>query len=287
VRAARRLFAREGVGCVVALGGWPCAPAAWAARRAGVPLAFLVPDAVPGLVVRRLARRAGRLYLADERARAALGAHPGVRVTGPLLRSAALRVRRDPGALGLEPGRRTLFVTGGSLGAAALDERWLLGLEAAVLREPSLTGRLQVLHSVGRGGEDVAARYRRLGVRHRVTPFVQDMGAAYGTADLVLCRAGAGTCAELAAARAPAVLVPYPHHADRQQFHNAAPLVEAGAVVLVEQEALDPAAVQREVLARLFDEPALQGMRAAFPAAPRGGVAETAGDLVRFLGWGD
>jgi len=117
-------------------------------------------------------------------------------------------------------------------------------------------------------------------------PFVADMGAAYGTADLVLCRAGANTCAELRATHTPAVLVPYPHHADRQQFENAAPLVEAGAAVLVEQAALSPEAVAREVLARLEAPDALATMRTALPAAPIDAATETAADLVRFLEWG-
>jgi len=123
VRAARALVEDEGIGAVVALGGWPCAPAAWACRGAGVPLVFLVPDAVPGFVVRKLARRAGRIYLADARAAHHLAEHPGLQVTGPLLRAEALAVRRDPTLFGLHENRRTLFVTGGSLGAQRLDAR--------------------------------------------------------------------------------------------------------------------------------------------------------------------
>ena len=285
VRAARQLFEARGVGCLVALGGWPSAPAAWAARGAGVPLIFLVPDAVPGVVVRKLARRAQRIYLADERAATHLPGHPGLQVSGPLLRRQALDLRRDAAAFDLDPALRTLFVTGGSLGAEGLYERFLAGLEAALEGDPGLRQRLQILHSVGRAGGGAAERYARLGLRHHVTDYVHDMGAAYGTADLVLCRAGANTCAEIAATRTPAVFVPYPHHPDRQQFLNAAPWVEAGAARLIEQEYLTPQAVRVEVLDLVLEVRATDAMRAAFPPAPPSAATETAVDLVRFLEW--
>ena len=285
VRTARQALDAMKPEAVVALGGWPCAPVAWAAKGAGVPLVFLVPDAVPGLVVRKLAGRAGRIYAADPRATEALAGHPGVVVTGPLLRKAALDVRRVPEQLGLDADKRTLFVTGGSLGAQRLYERFLAGLEAAVAADAELPKRLQILHAVGTSGSDAAAVYARLGLTHAVVPFVHDMGAAYGTADLVLCRAGASTCAELAATATPAVLVPYPHHADRQQFRNAAPLVEAGGAEVIEQETLDPAAVAARVLALVEDEARLAAMRAALAGGTEDAATVVADDLGRFLGW--
>ncbi len=287
VRAARRALEELAPAALIALGGWPCAPAAWAARRAGVPLVFLVPDAVPGMVVRKLQRRAERIYLADPRASAALGtsaADPRVVVTGPFLRPGAVATRRDPEAFGLHAGRRTLFVTGGSLGAERLYERFLDGLAAAVTADPGLAERIQVLHATGKTGLDAAARYAALGIPAHVVPFVHDMGAAYGTADLVLCRAGAGTCAELQATATPAVLVPYPHHADRQQFRNAEPLVASGGARLVEQASFDAAAVGA-LLRDLEDAEALAAMRAALSGDAQDGTAAAVADLSRFLGW--
>ncbi|MDA1196266.1 MAG: UDP-N-acetylglucosamine--N-acetylmuramyl-(pentapeptide) pyrophosphoryl-undecaprenol N-acetylglucosamine transferase, partial [Planctomycetota bacterium] len=214
-----------------------------------------------------------------------LGEHAGVRVTGPLLRAGACATRRDPAHFGLRPDRRTLLVTGGSLGSERLYERFLDGLEAALAADPARAERIQILHATGATGLDPAARYAALGLTHAVVPFIHDMGAAYGSADLVLCRAGASTCAELLATRTPAVLVPYPHHADRQQFENAAPLVAAGGAVVVEQEALTPAGVAREVLDRLEDPAALAAMRAGLSANSTDASGETADDLIRFLGW--
>ncbi len=281
---ARRLLSKERPGCVVALGGWPCAPAALAARMKRVPLVLLVPDRVPGLVARRIAPWAGRIYASDPGARRALGESKAVRVTGPLLRDDVQAGVRDPEAFGLEPGRRTLFVTGGSLGSRALNKRFLAGLEAALEADPDFRTRIQILHSTGADGESVVRRYDALGVLHCVVPFVQEMGAAYATADLVLARAGANTCAELQATATPCVLVPYPHHPDRQQFLNAEPLVAAGGARLIEEAVLDAERI-REVLGLLEDPEALARMRTALRNGQADAAAETAEDLVRFLNW--
>src|SRR5687768_812266 len=172
--------------------------------------------------------------------------------------------RRDPARFGLDTGRRTLLVVGGSLGAQGLNARARSGLLAAVAERAGLASRIQVLHSTGTAEEATLARadYERAGLVHRVVPFIAEMGEALATADLVLCRGGAATLAEIAALRRPAVVVPYPHHADRQQFANAEPLVEAGQAVVVEEGALDAATFGREVVDRLLDDRALGAMSA-------------------------
>jgi UDP-N-acetylglucosamine--N-acetylmuramyl-(pentapeptide) pyrophosphoryl-undecaprenol N-acetylglucosamine transferase len=247
----RRLH-RERPEAVLALGGWPCVPASLAALAAGVPLTLLASDATPGLVVRALAPFARRCYLAQAEATRALG-RARTRVTGPVLRAELLEARRDPERLGLERDRLTLFVVGGSLGALGLNRAVAAGLSAAVEAEPALSERLQVLHAVGQAGEGVAEAYARVGLVARVVPFVTDVGTAYRSADLVVSRAGALTCAELEALGVPAVLVPYPHHADRQQFRNAEPLARRGAALLVEEAQLTPEVVRTSVVGLLLD----------------------------------
>ena len=284
---ARRLLRRESVDCLVALGGWPCAPATVAARWTKTPIVFLVADAVPGLVVRKLGRWAGRLYLASEAARPSLEPHAGLRVPGPLLRDLVRGGRRAPEGFGLEEGRRTLLVTGGSLGARGLNERFLAGFEQALTEQPALRDSVQVLHSAGADASAAAALYRRLGVVHHVAPYIEDMGRAYATADLALARAGASTCAELEATTLPTVFVPYPHHADRQQFLNAQPLVERGAARLIEETDLSPETVRAAVLGLLADGEALAGMRAAFSPDVPDARAAAADDLIRFLEVGE
>lgn len=127
-----------------------------------------------------------------------------------------------------------LLVLGGSLGARALNEV----VPAAVANLPH---RPEVWHQAGsRLIDEARGHYRTAGVTARVEPFIDDMAAAYGWADLVICRAGALTVAELAAAGVGAVLVPYPHAVDDHQTRNAAYLADAGAAVVVQQRELTP-----------------------------------------------
>lgn len=283
VARAWRLLGRVRPGVVVGLGGWPCVPAALAARLRGIPLVLIASDAMPGAAVRRLAAIATRVYVAQAQAARGLRAGTDVLVTGPIVRAEIGRATPTPAAFGLRADRLTLFVTGGSLGAKALNERIARGLEAAVRADPELTGRLQVLHSVGRSEAGVGAAYERAGLTHHVTSFIQDMGTAYATADLVLCRAGAQTCHELEAAGRPAVLVPYPHHADRQQFENAGPLVARGGAALVEEHELDEHGVRTRVVDLLLDTAHCRTMAEAMRGAGAPASASIVEDLVRFL----
>jgi UDP-N-acetylglucosamine--N-acetylmuramyl-(pentapeptide) pyrophosphoryl-undecaprenol N-acetylglucosamine transferase len=286
VLEAHAALRRARPAAVVALGGWPCAPAALAALLSRVPLALLAADAVPGAVVRRLARHAGRTYVATPDAARSLGGAPGVRVVGRLVRPDVLCGRRDPTRFGLEAGRVTLYVVGGSLGARRLNAAAVEGLAVAISRRPGLARRVQVLHSTGAADRaSVESAYRDLGVMARVEAFVEDVGDALATADLVLCRGGASTVAELEATGRPAVVVPYPHHADRQQWRNAQPLVARGAAVLVEEEALTADAFDREVVGLLLDGQRRASMEEAAAAArpASDAAALLASDLVRFI----
>ena len=142
-----------------------------------------------------------------------------------------------------------LLVLGGSLGAGALNE----AVPAALGQWRQDECPLSVWHQTGaKTHAETLRRYTDYELtdkaRYRIDPFIDDMAAAYTWADLVLCRAGASTVNELAAARLPAVLVPYPHHRDRQQLHNARWLCAAGAARLLEQSRLTAAALGRCLL---------------------------------------
>lgn len=286
VLAAVALLRRERPVAVVGLGGWPCVPGSLAALLTGTPLALITSDVRPGLVVRLLAPLARRVYVAQAPAAAALGRRllpsprPRVRVTGVIVRPQVVEARREPEALGLSPALPTLFVVGGSLGAQGLNAAVVAGLSAAVRADPGLPGRMQVLHSTGPRGEGVASAYAGLGLRHVALPYVRAVGNAYKSAALVLSRAGALTCAELEATGAPAVLVPYPHHKDRQQFENARPLVARGAALLIEEQALTPEALSRSVLPLLLNATRLAGMSRRMAAAFRYAAPEVADDLL-------
>jgi UDP-N-acetylglucosamine--N-acetylmuramyl-(pentapeptide) pyrophosphoryl-undecaprenol N-acetylglucosamine transferase len=136
-----------------------------------------------------------------------------------------------------------LLVLGGSLGAAAINETVPKGL--ALLPEAE---RPVVLHQAGEKHlEALEAHYAAAGVRADCAAFIEDMAGAYAWADLALCRAGASTVAELAAAGLPGILVPFPYAVDDHQTRNAKFLSDAGAAVLLPQGEMTPEAVARIV----------------------------------------
>ena len=159
-------------------------------------------------------------------------------------------------------GAINLLVLGGSLGARALNEM----VPAAVAM---MNTRPVIWHQTGaRHLDEARVMYERAGVNARIVPFVDDMAEAYAWADLVVCRAGALTVAELAAAGVGAVLVPYPHAVDDHQTHNAQYLVSAGAAVVAQQRDLTPQKLS-ELLAPFCGEGARVRLLAMAEAARR------------------
>jgi UDP-N-acetylglucosamine--N-acetylmuramyl-(pentapeptide) pyrophosphoryl-undecaprenol N-acetylglucosamine transferase len=226
------------------MGGFVTGPGGVMARLTGRPLLVHEQNAIAGLSNRLLARLASGVYEAFpnsfRRGRATTIGNP-VRASIAALRPPAERFAGRPLPL-------RLLVLGGSLGARSLNTT----VPAALAALPP-DGRPQVRHQAGeRGLEEAREAYARHGVVAQVDPFIEDMAAAYGWADLVICRAGALTIAELTAAGVGAVLVPYPHAVDDHQAHNARLMVDAGAALLVRDEALVPgdlATLLRELLA--------------------------------------
>jgi UDP-N-acetylglucosamine--N-acetylmuramyl-(pentapeptide) pyrophosphoryl-undecaprenol N-acetylglucosamine transferase len=214
---------------VLGMGGFAAGPGGlmtWLLRR---PLVVHEQNAVAGLTNRWLAALASRCLVAFP---GALPARRQPLLTGNPVRAeiAALpapeeRFRGRAGAL-------RLLVLGGSQGAQALN----LAVPQAIAAVPAAV-RPQVRHQAGRlQATAVGERYAALGVTAEVLPFIDDMAAAYGWADLVVCRAGALTVAELTAAGVGSILVPFPHAADDHQTRNAAYLVDAGAGLLLAQD---------------------------------------------------
>ncbi len=248
VRAVRQLIAglrHSGNVRMVVTGGFVAAPAVQAARVAGVPLVVLNIDAVPGKANRFIAWRAGAratvlttFALEQPYARS-------WRVIAPIVRATA----RPPGdsaacklALGFDPHRPVLMVTGGSLGAASLSG--LLPLLASSQTGALRTGAWQVLHQVGRGEGPLSTSaleriYAEAQVPARVVQFCSQMGLWWGAADLAIARAGAGSVAEAWASAVPTIFLPYPYHKDQHQVANAKPLEVCGGAVIV-TDRIDP-----------------------------------------------
>ena len=222
---------------LLGMGGFAAGPgglAAWLTRR---PLVIHEQNSIAGLTNRLLARIARRVLEAFPHtfARAETVGNP-VRPGFAELADPAQRI----GARGTPA---QVLVIGGSLGAKALNEM----VPAALALIPPVQRPL-VRHQGGRTLEAAQAAYARHGVNGEVTAFIDDMVAAYSWADLVICRAGASTVAELAAAGCAALLVPYPHAVDDHQTRNGQYLVDAGAALMVPEDILTP-----ELLAEMLE----------------------------------
>ncbi|MEZ5658590.1 MAG: undecaprenyldiphospho-muramoylpentapeptide beta-N-acetylglucosaminyltransferase [Burkholderiaceae bacterium] len=253
VRALRRT--RPAV--VLGLGGYVAFPGGMMAALLNRPLVIHEQNAVAGLTNRVLAR------LADRVLEAFPGALPGAEFTGNPLR-AELLADDDPQArIANRQGRLRIAVIGGSRGARALNE--CLPRALALIAPEQ---RPEVVHQCGKGnGASVREAYAAHDVAARVEEFIDDVAAAYREADLVICRAGAMTVAELAAAGVASLLVPFPHAVDDHQTRNARYLVDGGAAWLMAQSEMNPA----RLAARLAEisRPELAGMARAARALAR------------------
>ncbi|HEC17694.1 MAG TPA: undecaprenyldiphospho-muramoylpentapeptide beta-N-acetylglucosaminyltransferase [Sedimenticola sp.] len=223
---------RRRPGVVLGMGGFVTGPGGVMARLLGIPLVIHEQNAIPGLTNQWLARIANQV----------LEAFPGsfapqrrARVTGNPVRSEISALPEPGERMAGRRGPMRLLVIGGSQGARALNET----VPAALARmEPD--ARPLVRHQAGRDKQEATvAAYRAAGVEAEVQPFLADMAEAYGWADLVICRAGALTVSELAAAGVGAILVPFPHAVDDHQTRNAGFLCRAGAARLLPQSGLN------------------------------------------------
>ncbi|MCF8977009.1 MULTISPECIES: undecaprenyldiphospho-muramoylpentapeptide beta-N-acetylglucosaminyltransferase [Pseudomonas] len=211
--------------CVVGFGGYVTGPGGLAAKLAGVPLIIHEQNAVAGTANRSLASFASRVCEAFPDTFAASNKR---RTTGnPVRVELFLETPRQALA-----GRKArLLVLGGSLGAEPLNK-----LLPEALAQLPVDIRPEVFHQAGKNHDEITAeRYRNVGVEAQVAPFIQNMAQAYSWADLVVCRAGALTISELAAAGLPSLLIPLPHAIDDHQSRNADYLAREGAAFVMPQ----------------------------------------------------
>lgn len=276
VVAARRLLRDHAVDCVVSTGGRASIPVALAAKSLGKPVYLLEQNAVMGRANRLLQPMAERIYHGLPAAQA-----PSARglVTGTPLRSGVGRLDQAAARrlLGLSANVPVVLVTGGSQGARVLNET----MPASLLRQ---TRPLQVLHLAGLGRDDAVRRLYAAGDGHvtaHVRPVTADMDRMLAAADLVVCRGGGATVAELCAVGRAAVIVPYPHHRDAHQLRNAEVLARAGAAWIVEEEALSVEAMAELVQCLLADPVRLRAMG---DAARRLCPADASAAILRDMG---
>jgi len=229
---------------VVGLGGFVTGPggiAAWLTRR---PLVIHEQNAIAGFTNRVLAHFARDVL---EAFAGSFGAGVRARAIGNPVRREIISTTLPAERFGARSGPLRILVVGGSQGALRLNTVVPLALAAVGARL-----RIEVRHQAGSRWHEAAERaYAAAGVSAQVVPFIEDMAAAYGWADLVVCRSGALTISELAAAGVGAILVPFPAAVDDHQTANARHLVNAGAAVLIDERELtaDRLAAEIEELA--------------------------------------
>lgn len=234
-RQAWREIRRVKPDVVLGMGGYISFPGGLMARLAGRPLLIHEQNSIAGLANRVLARIATRVACGFPQA-LANGVWLGNPVRAEIARLDApaerFAVRADGSPL-------RLLVLGGSLGAAAINEMVPKGLALLPAGE-----RPEVVHQAGaKHLEQLQSNYQAAGVAANCVAFIDDMAGAYAWADLVLCRAGALTVAELAAAGVASILVPYPHAVDDHQTCNAKFLASAGGAILLAQYAMTPESI--------------------------------------------
>jgi UDP-N-acetylglucosamine--N-acetylmuramyl-(pentapeptide) pyrophosphoryl-undecaprenol N-acetylglucosamine transferase len=250
-RKSRRFIRRHEVKLVVGLGGYASVPMARAATALGVPLVLLEQNAFPGKATRWLASRAELICTAYEETRQQLSNICPVRLTGnPIRDGFQPRRRRKPVALGAPiPAPRQLLVLGGSGGARSLNHF----VPRALYKLRNKLIGWSIIHQTGPGqAEATQELYDKFALEAQATPFVQNLPDVLRESDLVICRAGATTLAEIAATAVPAVMIPYPHATDDHQRLNAEPFVAAGAARMIDERTIT-GRLDNELVLRIDD----------------------------------
>ena len=238
----RRLIREHGVTAVITLGGFVAPSVVSAAKSANIPVLVMNLDNPPGRANQWMAKRANLVLSAVP-----LPDRPGFakEVVGmPIRRRAiapgdAVLCRRK---LGLDPSMPVLLITGASQGATSMNQMFV----ELARTSPGFFDGWQVLHLAGHGADDaVREAYTAAGVKSVTVAFLNEMGLAWGAADLAVSRAGASSVAEAAANAVPTVFLPYPYHADMHQKFNAQPLVDQGGAIIV-MDKIDAATNVRE-----------------------------------------
>lgn len=262
---------------VLATGGYAAAPVGAAATFLRIPLVLQEQNLFAGVTNRLLARWAAAVSLPHERVRTQLPRH--AMVTGVPIRASAMGGRRDRALsrFGLRPGVFTVLVLGGSQGAQSLNDAMLAA--ALRLRNPEA---VQILHQTGKGHEERSgARAQEIRAPlYVVVGYIEDIADAYASADLVVCRAGAGTLAEVTANGLPFVAVPYPYAAAGHQNSNARLMEQEGAAIVVLDRDLDPARLAEVIDALRSDPVRLRAMAEASRRLGRPRAAAQVAELV-------
>jgi UDP-N-acetylglucosamine--N-acetylmuramyl-(pentapeptide) pyrophosphoryl-undecaprenol N-acetylglucosamine transferase len=254
---------------VIGVGGYASGPAMLAAVLKHLPTLAFEPNLVPGFANRVVARFVSAAAVHFERT-AEYFRNPVV--TGVPVRPAFFRIPQKNYAASSP----TLLVFGGSQGARAINQAVVRALPELLRRLPGLL----LIHQTGEHDyNEVQSAYAQAGVHAEVHKFIDDMPAFFARADLILCRSGASTVAEIAAAGKPAVFVPFPRAADDHQRRNAEAMEQAGAAVVLEETRLDEVWLVDTISALLEDPRRLSNMGRAASAMAHPDAAKDIAEL--------
>lgn len=270
IRAAR-LIGKEMPDVVVGTGGYASAPVLLAAQLMGRKTLIQEQNAFPGITTRVLSFMATELHLSFEQSRRFIRRRSSVYVTGNPARAFGLQHAASAReAFGLRRELPTLLVFGGSLGARSINNAFLRFYER-------FSGKVNIIWQTGASDfERVKEKVRPSGTIW-VGSYIEQMGTAYAAADLVVCRAGASTIAELTNLGKPAILVPYPYAAGDHQRHNANALAGSGAAVMIDDAGAGAESTMEMVMKLLEDRDALRRMSLE---SRKQGYPDAAGKLV-------
>ena len=253
---ARKLLEANRPGCAISFGGYAAAPGGIAAWTKGIPVVVHEQNRIPGLTNQLLTRFSRKI----------LQGFPGTFPLETRAINCGNPVRSDVEAIE-EPKKRfadrsspvRILITGGSQGAQVLNQV----IPEALARLPGYLS-VEIRHQAGGNRlEEAQQAYATAGVSAKVEPFIDDMAEAYAWADLVICRSGALTVSELAAAGLGAVLVPFAHAVDDHQTRNAEYLSSAGAAIIISQKSMDAKTVANALAPIISDRNTLLSMAVA------------------------
>jgi UDP-N-acetylglucosamine--N-acetylmuramyl-(pentapeptide) pyrophosphoryl-undecaprenol N-acetylglucosamine transferase len=253
---------------VVGFGGYVSVPAYLAAWRRKTPMVIFEFNDPVGVANRLGMRFDHTLAVGFPHLPQQVPALKDGTVTGVPLRTAISHLDRDArraearAHFGLDPDRPTLFVFGASQGANSINQA-VAGAAKALTNAGT-----QVLHVIGARRDEPVEIPGDLAAPYVTMPFLREMELGYAAADLVLCRGGAMTCAEVAAVGLPAVYVPLPW-GNREQYKNAGPVVAAGGGLFCDDADISPQWIERELIPVLQDKPRLADMGACAAAFGR------------------
>ncbi len=273
---AWQILARRSPDLVIGVGGYSSGPVVLVAALRGIPTLLLEQNAVPGVTNRLLARVVTAAAVTFESTAVYFGRRAFV--AGNPVRPEFLAENLSPAVR--PPGPPRILIFGGSQGSHAIN----VAMVEAAPKLATYPGGLAITHQTGeRDLELVSDGYSRAGLAARVEPFLFAMDREVSAADLVLCRAGATTLAELTAAGRPAILVPLPTAADDHQRKNAEVLGAAGAAEVLEQRRMTGALLAERLIALIGDPARLTAMAVAAQRMARPDAAMVIADKVFHL----